>query len=152
MNQAHEYGEPVYAYQLRLTEVKDFGVSMTDVLEGKQSPPLCGLRVNIDFEGEASGKLAGRIEGTDYLNIRPDGRMELDIRATLTTPDGARIAMRIDGVGLPQERSTASVLRENIQLTTADPRYAWVNTLQLWGVGEADVSTGKVSVRGFIPR
>lgn len=144
-------GELLYEYTLRLTGVTEYGASMQDLLTGAAAPPPTGLRVDIAFEGEARGRLAGAIRGVDYLNIRGDGRMELDIRAELTTPEGDKIAMRIGGVGLPQPGSTASLLRENIQLTTASPRYAWVNALEIWAVGVADIATGEVHVRGYLP-
>lgn len=144
-------GELLYEYRGRLTGVTDYGVSMEDVLTGRAAPPPSGLRVDIAFEGEVTGPLPGYIKGVDYLNIRADGRMELDIKATLTTPSGERIAVYADGVGLPQPNSTASLLRENVELTTAHPEYAWLNGLQIWATGVADVADGTLHVRGYLP-
>ena len=39
-------------------------------------------------------------------------------------------------------------LRENVQLTTASESYSWVNPLQLWAVGSADLGTRKISSDG----
>jgi hypothetical protein len=144
-------GELVYEYTLRITEVVEYGASMADILAGVAAPPPGGLRVDIAFVGEARGRLAGTIRGVDYLNVRADGRMELDIKAEVTTPEGDKIALAAGGVGLPQPGSTASILRENVKLTTASERYAWVNNLQFWAVGVGDVGTGEVHVRGYLP-
>lgn len=149
MNDSKEMGELLYEYELRLTDITEYGPSMQAILTGEAQIPACGLRVDLSFVGESRGKLAGKIEGIDYLNLRADGRMELDIKAKITTPDGALIAVAAGGVGLPQPGSTASLLRENVKLTTAHPDYAWVNPLEIWAVGEADVETKKVMVRGY---
>jgi hypothetical protein len=42
-------------------------------------------------------------------------------------------------------------LRENVQLTTASGGYAWVNALQIWGVGSVDLGTGKINIKGYLP-
>jgi hypothetical protein len=43
--------------------------------------------------------LAGRVRGIDYLRLRADGRIDLDIRAIVEMEDGHRIALSADGVG-----------------------------------------------------
>jgi hypothetical protein len=74
--------------------------------------------------------------------------MQLDLRATITTADGDKIAFAADGVALPQGSSV--VLRENVTLGSASPTWAWVNPLQIWAVGEADMARGDVTVRGYL--
>jgi hypothetical protein len=150
MTTISEAAEQLYEYTLRLTRITEYGADLGAVLTGQAKLPASGLRVDIAFEGTAEGRLAGTIEGIDYLNLRADGRMELDIRAELTTADGAKIAMTAGGVGRPQAGSTASALRENVKLTTAHPDWAWVNPLEIWAVGEADIATGVVHVRGYV--
>lgn len=142
---------PLYEYELELTGVTDFGVRLEDVLAGNAPIPPSGLRVDIAFVGQMRGRLSGRIEGVDYLLVRPDGRMQLDIHATVLTPDGSRIAIEAGGVGLPEPGTTASKLRYHAQLSTLAPEYAWVNALEIWAVGEADVASGRVAIRGFLP-
>ncbi len=34
-------------------------------------------------------------------------------------------------------------LRENVTLTTAEPGYAWVNSLQIWAGGTVDLAKGE---------
>jgi len=149
--QTHGIGELVYEYTAR-TQFIDFGVKLEDVLTGRAPLPPGGLRVDIPFEGEVHGRLGGYVKGCDYLEVRADGRMELNIRAIVTTPTGARIALTAGGVGLPQPGSTASLLREHVELYSADPEYAWVNGLEIWAVGHADVGTRQVTLRGYVPR
>lgn len=145
------YGELIYEYTLKLTGITEFGASFQSLLEGNP-PPAAGLRADIQFEGEVRGRLSGRLTGIDYLYVRPDGRMELNIKGVVETPTGARIALEAGGIGLPQPGSTVSLLRENIKLTTAEPEYAWVNPLEFWAVGEADLAKREVRIRGYLPQ
>jgi hypothetical protein len=146
-----QHGELLYEYNARWTGVTEYGASMQDVLEGRAELPPGGLRVDIEFEGDVTGPLPGHIAGCDYLNIRADGRMELDIRATITTPGGKKIAVTAGGVCIPEDGSTVAQLRENVRLTTADPEYAWLNPLEIWATGSADVAAQTLTLRGYIP-
>jgi hypothetical protein len=38
----------------------------------------------------------------DYVTVRADGRIDLDIKAEITTDDGEKIAFAASGVGIPQ--------------------------------------------------
>jgi hypothetical protein len=147
-----ELGELLYEYTARLTGFTEYGASMQQVLEGRLDLPPGGLRVDIDFAGEVKGPLSGHISGRDYVNIRADGRMELDIKATLTTPEGKKIAVAAGGVGIPEPESNMSLLRENVRLTSADPDFTWLNPLEIWAIGRADIGNATVSIRGYIPR
>ena len=57
-----------------------------------------GAGFDVAVEGRSTGQLSGRIRGVDYIWARADWRIELDIRATLETDDGNRIAL--SGTGL----------------------------------------------------
>jgi hypothetical protein len=144
-------GELLYEYTLRLGAPVEYGGSLDAIVAGREAPPPAGLRVDLPFEGEASGRVMGKIVGVDYLNIRADGRMELDLKATLTTPEGDKIALSADGVALPRKGSSRVDLRENVQLRSASPSWAWLNPLQVWAVGEADMAKGEVRIRGYLP-
>jgi hypothetical protein len=144
-------GELLYEYTARFTRVVEYGASLEDVLAGAVQLPAAGLRVDIAFAGDVRGKIAGRLEGVDYLNVRADGRLQLDLRGTLTLDDGACIAFPASGVCLPQEGSRPALLRETVRLTTHHSSYAWLNGLEIWAVGQADVSAGTVRLRGYLP-
>lgn len=128
-------GEKIYEYDLNITGMTDYGITLQSILSGQSKIPPQGARIDVAFEGRATGRLTGRVRGTDYLRIRPDGRIDLDIRATIETEDGHRIALSADGVGVPRAAEPIADLRENISLTTAAESYAWVNPRQVWGVG-----------------
>lgn len=86
------------------------------------------------FEGE---RLRGKVlpGGDDWTVRRADGIVELDLRVTLETDDGALIYMTLEGIrddgapGAPYFRSTP-------RFETAEPKYSFLNRLLAVGVGE----------------
>jgi hypothetical protein len=143
-------GEKIYEYDLDFTGVTDYGVSMEAILSGKQKVPPQGARFDVAFEGRAKGRLSGRVRGVDYLRMRADGRIDLDIRATIETEDGHRIALSADGVGVPRVTEPIADLCENVCLTTAAADYAWVNTRQIWAPGTVNLVAGKVHIDAYM--
>jgi hypothetical protein len=143
-------GEKIYEYDLTITGVTDFGVTLEAILSGQSPVPPQGARINVVFEGRCTGRLTGSVRGVDYVRLRADGRIDLDIHAVFDTDDGHRIALAADGVGLPRATEPVADLRENVRLTTASERYAWVNARQIWGVGTVNFATNTVHIDGYM--
>ena len=143
-------GEKIYEYDVDVTAVTDYGVTLEAILSGQAKVPPQGARIDVAFDGRATGRLTGRVRGIDYLRMRADGRIDLDIRAIVETEDGHRIALSADGVAIPRATEPVADLRENISLTTAAEHYAWVNTRQVWGVGTVNFAAGKVHIDGYM--
>lgn len=78
------------------------------------------------FEGD---RLRGQVlAGDDWTIQRPDGVMELDLRATLQTDDGALIHMTFEGIrddGAPG----APYFRTLPRFETGEAKYAFLNRL-----------------------
>ena len=148
-----ELGEPeeaLYEYTAQFTKVVEYGISAEALFSGQTPPPAEGARFDVHFEGPVTGaKLRGTATGVDYLHIRADGRVELDVHAEITTEDGKKIALRADGVGMPQNGSPVFHLRENATLTSNHPECVWLNPLQVWAPGTVDVSKGEIRVKGY---
>jgi hypothetical protein len=143
-------GEKIYEYDLDITGMTDFGVTLEAILSGQARLPPQGARIDVAFEGRAIGRLAGRVRGVDYLRMRADGRIDLDIRATIETDDGRRIALSADGVAVPRATEPIADLYENVRLTTAAEEYGWVGTRQVWGVGTVNLATGTIHIDGYM--
>src|SRR5215467_1671691 len=102
-------------------------------------PGPCGDRVTFPitggtFEGE---RLRGRVlpGGDDWTVKRADGVIELDLRVTLETDDGALIHMTFEGIrddGAP----AAPYFRTTPRFETAEPKYSFLNKLLAVGTGE----------------
>src|SRR3990172_761723 len=121
-------GEKIYEYDLDVTGMTDYGVSLDAILSGKEKIPPQGVRIDVAFEGHARGRLAGRVRGIDYSRMRADGRIDLDIRAIVETADGHRIALSDDGGATPRAAEPIADLFENVGLSTAAEGYSSVNT------------------------
>lgn len=143
-------GEKIYEYDLDVRGITDYGFSLEDVLAGKTSLPAQGARIDVAFEGRATGRLTGKVSGVDYLAIRTDGRIDLDIRAAIETEDGHRLALTADGTCTPRAAEPIADLRENVKLFTAAENYAWINNRQIWGIGTVNFATGKIFVEAYI--
>jgi hypothetical protein len=86
------------------------------------------------FEGE---RLRGKVlaGGDDWTVIRADGVVELDLRVTLETDDGALIHMTFEGIrddGAPD----GPYFRTLPRFETAEPKYSFLNRLLAVGTGE----------------
>lgn len=86
------------------------------------------------FEGD---RLRGRVlpGGDDWTVRRPDGVVELDLRITLETDDGALIHMTFEGIR-DDAAPGAPYFRTLPRFETAAPRYSFVNRLVAVGTGE----------------
>ena len=56
-------GEKIYEYDLDVTGVTDYGVSLEAILTGKATVPPQGARIDVAFEGRANGRLTGQVRG-----------------------------------------------------------------------------------------
>ncbi|MFC1535370.1 DUF3237 family protein, partial [Thermodesulfobacteriota bacterium] len=73
-----------------------FRAKVTKRIEFGKTP--IGERRDVYFEGELTGDiLSGKMEGIDYMITRTDGTLEVNVRAVITTNDGAYISVRISG-------------------------------------------------------
>ncbi len=52
-------GEKIYEYDLDVTGMTDYGVSLDAILSGKEKIPPQGVRIDVAFEGRAIGRLGG---------------------------------------------------------------------------------------------
>jgi hypothetical protein len=143
-------GEKIYEYEFDLTNVIDYGVSLDAVLNGKETVPLHGARFDLVVSGRGKGRLAGRAHGIDYVRMRADGCIELDLHATIETDDGHRIALSADGTAALRSGEPTLDIFANIRLTTAAKEYAWVNSRQIWSVAIANLATRNIHASAFM--
>jgi hypothetical protein len=144
-------GEKIYECDFNITGVTDYGLALDALLSGKEKVPPQGARIDVAFEGNIKGRITGKVlNGVEYLQLRADGRIDLDGRATVETEDGQRIAMRIEGVATSRPNEPMMDLIANVRLTTAAAKYDWVNTRLIWGLATANLATAKIHVESFM--
>ena len=127
--------KPLFEIAYDITGVEEFGSSFEALLAGKLEIPKEGFRANVAVKGVVSGpEFEGTAAGVDYLYARADGRIQLDVKVTITTVDGKNISFAAGGVATPQEDGTIRIA-ENVTLFSSHPEYAHLNALQIWGLG-----------------
>ena len=84
--------------------------------------------------GSFDGRLRGRVlaGGADWVTTRVDGVIEVDLRVTLETDDGALIHMTFTGV----RDDRREYFRTLPRFETAAPQYAFLHRLLAVGTGE----------------
>ena len=92
------------------------------------------------FEGPKLRGTIADVAGGDWVTIRPDGSMKLDVRLVLQTDDGAAIYMTYSGIARSVGGDT--LIRTAPQFETGDERYTWLNGVQAVAHG----TTGEASV------
>src|SRR5262245_43676201 len=118
---------PLMTLRLNTAPIQDIGATP----HGKRvTYPITGG----SFEGE---RLRGNVlpGGDDWTVKRSDGVLELDLRVTLETDDGALIHMTFEGIrddGAP----VAPYFRTVPRFETAEPKYSFLNRLLAVGIGE----------------
>ncbi|MCO6477981.1 MAG: DUF3237 family protein [Phaeodactylibacter sp.] len=142
----HLFDEEVY-----LTGITEYGMSWESLVSGREPLPPQGARFDIAFEGRIFGDgINGRIKGVDYFEARADGKFILTLHATITTDDGATIALEEKGAMVVTPDGNGQ-LYLTMNFSTAYPQYQWINEKQIWGVGTSFLSEGKgrVAISGF---
>ena len=108
-----------------------------------------------NFVGTLEGAVRGdRLQGTlKLVNAppkRPDNVNCPAIRGILTTTDGAKIYLEMNGVALLRPADKARVFTTSLSLRSGEAAYAWVNTV--FGVveGVLDTTADTAHARAFI--
>jgi hypothetical protein len=110
-----------------------------------------GTRIDFPFEGTArSAHWEGErpVKGVDYVTVRSDGHMDLDIRATIGEKRET-VAYRATGVSVALSPTEASP-QELITFQTGNADLAWLNTAV--GVGLGGGEGGTISLTIYIVR
>ncbi len=120
----------------QLEEFCTIRVSMTPRLLG-QMPG--GTRIDFPFEGTAtSPHWEGErpVRGVDYVTVRSDGNMDLDIHATIGEKRET-VAYRGTGVSIVKSK-TEAMPQELITFQTGNEDLAWLNEVVGVGLGSGE--------------
>ena len=145
-----EVGELLYRVTLKITGIKEYGVSFAALMAREVTPQVGGARFDVPFQGIAAGpKLNGAAEGIDYVRVRADGRFELHIHETIRTEDGQNISIHGDGVATPRPEGSIADVRVNMTLFASSMDYAWVNQVPVRGIGTLDLAEQVIQVTAY---
>lgn len=131
------------------------GIAAPDVV----GPCPADVRFNFALTGgEVWGpRLTGKVKagGGDFATLRTDGVIVLDVRGMLESHDGALIDIAYSGVidlgpeghanflkgVMPTELKACAAPR----LRVAHPAYQWLNRLQCYSIGEANLARQEIT-------
>ncbi len=105
-----------------------------------------GTRMIVDvteviLEGEGiSARMKGQATA-DWGSLGADGTFQLDVRATLVTDDGALILAQYMGRCDLSDPSSPGPVYATPRFETGDPRYTWLNKLQMVMKGVVELPT-----------
>ena len=108
--------------------------------------PLCEIEMHytwvdfVDFGagGQYVGTLDGvvkgdRLNGTvKFVNVppkRPDNVNCPTLRGVLTTADGAKVYLELNGIALLRKADNARLFTTSLLIRSGDSRYAWANSI-----------------------
>ena len=150
-NVAHSKTQTIfYKMDLDMTGLTSFGSDFDQIMDGLAPLPPEGARFDVEFRGTVEGpKIKGKVVGVDYLNMRADGRSDLNIYLKIETEDGHNIAAQVTGNATARPNTKIIDIRENGTLFTSSEKYKWVNGLQVWASGTVDRNTGKIELTGY---
>lgn len=107
-----------------------------------------GMRIDFPFTGSAtSAHWEGErpVSGTDYVTVRADSHMTLDIHAVIGE-GRQKVSYSATGVSLAGEERGSAYPRELITFETADESLSFLNTSIAVGLGSASDSTLKLDI------
>jgi Protein of unknown function (DUF3237) len=118
---------PLVTLRLTAAPTQDFGAGPYGA---RVTYPITGG----SFEG---ARLRGKVlpGGADWTVKRSDGVIDLDLRITMQTDDGALIYMTFEGIR-DDGASGAPYFRTLPRFETAEPKYSFLNRLLAVGTGE----------------
>jgi hypothetical protein len=110
-----------------------------------------GMRIDFPFTGAATSEhWEGErpVEGVDYVTVRADGNMDLDIHATIGEKQEA-VSYKATGVSIANEDRSADP-KELIVFQTANEDLAWLNNEVAVAFGHG--AAGKITLEIYLIR
>jgi hypothetical protein len=111
-----------------------------------------GTRLDFPFEGAATSRhWEGErpVRGIDYVTVRSDGHMDLDIRATIGEKRET-IAYRGTGVSIVKS-PTEAMPQELLTFQTGNEEFGWLNTRVGFGVGAGEAGAINLTIYLIAP-
>jgi hypothetical protein len=103
-----------------------------------------GIQLEMNDQGEVSGKLHGRHMDTVSVNLKTDGTSDFQVKTIMNTKDGDMVVVSGAGKGKSTGPQTATWQGE-LHFMTQSPKLAWLNNSTGWVEGQGNMSTGESS-------
>jgi len=98
-----------------------------------------GVRIEMNDEGQTTGKINGGALNTVSVFLKPDGTNEWEGKALNTTKEGDMLVMSSKGTG-HMANPTTGAWQGEVFFMTQSPRLSWLNNTKGWIEGSGDMS------------
>jgi len=105
-----------------------------------------GIQLEMNDQGEVSGKLHGVHMDTVSVNVKLDGSSDFTVKSILNTKDGDMAVVWGGGKGKSTGPQTATWQGE-LHFMTQAPKLAWLNNSTAWVEGQGNMATGESSAK-----
>ena len=130
-------GEILYEEKLKLLPDVEIG------------PVPEGMRIDSHYSGHLSGlSIHGKVDGVDYVLLRPDGVLVLHVHAVITTDGGDRISVEGSGFGTATPDGRFA-MKGALNYKTGSKELAWLNSTQGIVDGFVDLNAREVNAKIF---
>lgn len=92
------------------------------------------------FVGPAMRGRVLPVAGGDWVSVKSDGSMKLDVRLVLETDDNDLIYMTYQGVGIAEQTGTLRLVTAPM-FSTSSVKYDFLNRIQAVAVGKSQAGT-----------
>ncbi len=116
-----------HLFRLQLTAAMDEAYHVRGGPAGRR---LIAAVTGGTFSGEKLRGTVAPMTGADWVTVRPDKTLRIDVRLVLLTDDDATIFMYYGGILQNGQARSAPYFE------TGDERYTWLNNVQGVGIGE----------------
>jgi hypothetical protein len=106
----------------------------------KEISPM-GVRMQINDEGQATGKFNANTINTVNVFLKTDGTNEWESKGLQTTKEGDMIVVSSRGTGRMANPTTGTWQGDAIFMTQS-PKLAWLNNTKGWIEGSGDMAQG----------
>ena len=100
-----------------------------------------GVKMEINDEGQITGKFNGGQINTVNVFLKPDGTNEWESKALANTREGDMVVISSRGTGHMSNPTTGAWQGEAVFMTQS-PKLAWLNTTKGWIEGSGDMAQG----------
>ena len=100
-----------------------------------------GVRLQMNDEGQVTGKLNANQMNTINLFLKPDGTNEWEGKALINTREGDMVVVSSKGTGAMANPTTGTWQGEAFFMTQS-PKLSWLNNSKGWIEGSGDMATG----------
>lgn len=134
---------------LRIDELGIFHAPLARVEfrgNGSRGHRLVGPIIDSRIDGPLLRATQRGRSAADWLVQGPDGTVLIDVRVSLRTDDGASLQMTYRGRADWSEGIGSDTVRAAFVFETEDPRYRWLCSRMVVGVGQVEPTHGQYSL------